>query len=150
LFFIEFSTSFFFNILNDRFSSFRKKVASFEFGEITKSFSLYKRAYSLFTSDHIVYQWICKFFFFISYHITFKSIDRGFLELVGPFGIVNTLRKFTIRLSFHLNNNFFSFIFSCLYFIFLLLFFWFFFNEEELIFVVFIFISYSLLADKRN
>lgn len=52
----------------------------------------YKFVSSVLSEDHALYRWLSKIVLFVSHHITFKSIDRGFIEFFGPFGIVNTLR----------------------------------------------------------
>ena len=88
--------SFFFKKFNLRFINFYK-------------FFLYK-----WYIDVIYNKIISNFFFKISYNYV-KFIDRGFIELFGPLGIVRFINYFMIRLNFlqtgFLYNYFFLFIF---------------------------------------
>lgn len=47
----------------------------------------------------------------VSYHITFKSLDRGFLELVGPFGIAKTIASLFRNVGLRFSTHFFSSLF---------------------------------------
>jgi hypothetical protein len=52
--------------------------------------------------DLIYNHFILKIFFFFSYFISFKLIDRGFIELFGSLGLIRFSKNYSIILSkFH-------------------------------------------------
>lgn len=71
--------------------------------QITKNFSIFVKIYRFLSKkwyvDLIYNQYMARFYFFISYHITFKWIDRGLVEFFGPLGIVRTSDKIAINVS---------------------------------------------------
>lgn len=89
-----------------------------------KKFFLYKNIYNFFNYkwyiDVLYNKIFVNFFFFISYNYI-KYIDRGFIELLGPLGIVRFLNYFIIRLNLlqtgFLYNYFFLFIISTIFII---------------------------------
>jgi len=46
--------------------------------------------------DLLYNQYVVKMYFFLSYFITFKFIDRGILEFFGPLGVVRQVDKFSL------------------------------------------------------
>ena len=42
--------------------------------------------------DNLYNQYLSKLVLYFGYHITFKSIDRGWIEMIGPFGVVEKLK----------------------------------------------------------
>jgi len=64
---------------------------------INNNFLIYAKIISFLNKkwyfDLIYNQYIVKTYFFISYFITFKLIDRGVLEFFGPLGVVRQVDK---------------------------------------------------------
>jgi NADH-ubiquinone oxidoreductase chain 5 len=56
-----------------------------------------KKLYSFFNKkwffDKIYNEYISQFFFTISYTITYKTIDRGIIEIFGPMGLSSFITK---------------------------------------------------------
>jgi NADH-ubiquinone oxidoreductase chain 5 len=92
--------------------------------------------------------YIVNYFFNFSYNITFKIIDRGYLEYFGPLNIVRIFNKFSnnINITYHgliYQNIFIIIIFS------IILIYLYFFNYYNIILLFFIFFSiiiYNLLV----
>lgn len=85
--------------------------------------------------DHWLYKKLTKIFFYLSYHVSFKSIDRGFLEKFGPFGIVLFLRKLFANV-FHFGSTNFYYVITVFLFISLSLLFLFLFGTVEDLFML--------------
>ena len=49
--------------------------------------------------DIIYNQYLARYFLYFGYHVSFKTIDRGLIELVGPFGITNLIKKLSQNIS---------------------------------------------------
>ena len=49
--------------------------------------------------DHIYNNYLVKNVLHFAYHVTFKTIDRGFIEVIGPYGIANQVSKLSKQLS---------------------------------------------------
>ena len=49
--------------------------------------------------DNIYNEFIVKNFLAFGYHVSFKTIDRGFVEYIGPYGIVILAKKFSNTIS---------------------------------------------------
>jgi NADH-ubiquinone oxidoreductase chain 5 len=70
------------------------------------SLTLFKRIYSFYTFfikkwyfDNIYNKFIVNTFFFIGYHISFKLLDRGLFELIGPLGIIRLISNLIKKIS---------------------------------------------------
>lgn len=68
--------------------------------------NFYKKIYYIYSFfskkwyfDNIYVQYIVNTIFFFGYRISFKMVDRGFLELVGPLGIVKIISFISKKLS---------------------------------------------------
>jgi proton-translocating NADH-quinone oxidoreductase chain L len=113
--------------------------------------NLYQKIHFFFSKKwyfDIIYNfYIVKYFFNFSYNITFKVIDRGYLEYFGPLNIVRFFNKFSnnINITYHglIYQNIFIIIIFSIFLIYL-----YFFNLYNIILLFFIFFSiiiYSLL-----
>jgi NADH-ubiquinone oxidoreductase chain 5 len=76
---------------------FEKKVSSI---------TLYKKIYYFYTFfikkwyfDNIYNKFIVNTFFYIGYHISFKLLDRGLFELIGPLGLVRLISNLIKKIS---------------------------------------------------
>ena len=111
---------------------------------------IFKKVYTVFFSDHFFYKYISKFFLFLSYHVTFKSIDRGFLEHFGPFGLTNFLSKIGKFIAWRFYTHFYSFVFSSIFLGIFFFFLYFCFPEEEFLIPFFVFVTLiSCFRDKK-
>jgi NADH-ubiquinone oxidoreductase chain 5 len=70
------------------------------------SLTLFKKIYSFYTFfikkwyfDNIYNKFIVNTFFFIGYHISFKLLDRGLFELIGPLGIIRLISNLIKKIS---------------------------------------------------
>ena len=70
------------------------------------SLSIYKNIYYIYTFfikkwyfDNIYNKFIVNTFFFIGYHISFKLLDRGLFELIGPLGITRLISNLIKKIS---------------------------------------------------
>ena len=103
------------------FFSMAGVVSSFLVYYLFRSFHLLKvhyiviQLYNFFAKkwlfDFIYLNFIYKPFFFVSYFVTLKSIDRGLLEFFGPLGIVRYFNKFSINLNRAQSGFVFHYIF---------------------------------------
>ena len=122
----------------------------FKFLFILKSKTFYKNFYIFFNKkwffDIIYFYFFSKKILFFGYNISFKLIDRGFIELLGPLGLVN----FFNFCSFIVNKSQSGFLFHYFYIFFLgvLLLFsslgWVFFIEIKLLFLLFFLLFFYL------
>lgn len=72
-------------LVNFKFSSFGTKL----YGFINKKWFF----------DNIYNEYIVKTFLSFGYHISFKTIDRGIIEIIGPYGIVKLFKNFSNTIS---------------------------------------------------
>lgn len=76
---------------------------------------LFVQVYNFFAKkwlfDFVYLNYLYKPFFFFSYFITLKTIDRGILEYFGPLGIVRYFNKFSINLNRVQSGYIFHYIF---------------------------------------
>lgn len=88
-----------------------------------------------------------KIFFFISYHITFKLIDRGLLEYFGPLNIVRIFNKLSYRISQIQTGFLYHYIFIIFIFIICLIFYnyFLFINFYLLLFILLSIIFYKII-----
>jgi len=49
--------------------------------------------------DNIYNKFIVNSFFYIGYHVSFKLLDRGLFELVGPLGLIRLISNLINKLS---------------------------------------------------
>jgi NADH-ubiquinone oxidoreductase chain 5 len=70
------------------------------------SLNFYKKIYYIYTFfikkwyfDNIYNKFVVNTFFFIGYHISFKLLDRGLFELIGPLGITRLVSNLTKKVS---------------------------------------------------
>lgn len=106
----------------------------------------YKIAVFRFLSkDHLLYKGLSNFFAFMSYHVTFKSLDRGFLEFLGPFGIASTLRSLVRNLSLRFSTHFFSSLFLVVLCAFLIGLAIFASSFDDIVFLIFLILASSFL-----
>jgi proton-translocating NADH-quinone oxidoreductase chain L len=79
----------------------------------------------------------------ISYHFSYKHLDRGIIEKLGPSGIVNTINTIIAQLitlqSGHIYHYLFLFLFATVFFIFFVLCFSTFFNSFNIYIFLFFF-----------
>nr|YP_009092497.1 NADH dehydrogenase subunit 5 [Cyanoptyche gloeocystis]AIM52083.1 NADH dehydrogenase subunit 5 [Cyanoptyche gloeocystis] len=65
---------------------------------------MYKALYSFFNKkwyfDKIYNEIIAQYISMMGYHYTFKTLDRGIIEIIGPFGIADTFIKISKSTSF--------------------------------------------------
>lgn len=82
--------------------------SNLNFITINNNFSIYVKIISFLNKkwyfDLLYNQYLVKIYFFISYFITFKIIDRGILEFFGPLGIVRQVDKIS-RLNMKLHSG---------------------------------------------
>ena len=94
---------------------------------------------------------IVKFFFDISYKYV-KYVDRGFIELIGPLGMVRFINYFIIRLNFIQTGFLYNYIFLFIILTFLILFFFLDFvafdNEFFFLLLIFFFVNKSNIINK--
>lgn len=108
----------------------------------------YKRfVLHLLSHDHVFYKGLTRLFTFVSYHVTFKSIDRGFLEFFGPFGITKTMRSLIQNLSLRFSTHFFSSLFLVVICIFLIGLGLFASSFDDLVFLIFLVLASSFLIN---
>jgi len=78
------------------------KFLFLNFNFIFRTFPLYVLIFSFLSKkwfiDFLYIKYFVRFFWFLSYYITFKMIDRGILEYFGPLGIVRSSDKISGRL----------------------------------------------------
>ena len=99
-----------------------------EFFQI-KKLPVFKAVYNFFNKkwyfDKLYNQYIVSNMLYYSYHFSYKNVDRGILEFVGPKGITNNVRNIFLNIkefqSGDLFRYFFYFFFSILTFILFLL-----------------------------
>lgn len=60
---------------------------------------------SLISSDHIFYRFISRIVLYFSHHVSFKVIDRGYLEKFGPSGISAAFEDLFEKVIFFVANN---------------------------------------------
>ena len=94
---------------------------------------------------------IVKFFFDISYKYV-KYVDRGFIELIGPLGIVRFINYFIVRLNFIQTGFLYNYIFLFIILIFFILFFFLNFvafdNEFFFLMLIFFFFNKTKFLNK--
>lgn len=94
---------------------------------------------------------IVKFFFDISYKYV-KYVDRGFIELIGPLGVVRFINYFIIRLNFIQTGFLYNYIFLFIILTFFILFFFLDFvvfdNEFFFLLLIFFFLNKSNIINK--
>nr|YP_009163130.1 NADH dehydrogenase subunit 5 [Balamuthia mandrillaris]AKT94905.1 NADH dehydrogenase subunit 5 [Balamuthia mandrillaris] len=111
----------------------------------------YKFVSFVLAEDHALYRWLSKVVLFASHHITFKSIDRGFIEFFGPFGIVNTLRAWSKKVGLGWNTHFFSYVFVTLFVASLVvLYLVVFATFDDIILLLFVFFLFCFLVDTKT
>jgi NADH-ubiquinone oxidoreductase chain 5 len=86
------------------------------------SLTVYKKVYYLYYFlvkkwyfDIIYNEFIVKNVMYFGYHISFKLIDRGFLELIGPLGIVRFLKELTKKISLLQSGLIYHYVFSIIF-----------------------------------
>jgi len=86
---------------------------------LIKQSAFYQLFYSFFSKkwyfDRVYNQLISQNLLFFGYFLTYQQIDRGILEYIGPFGITNTLKLYTLKSktlqSGHISQYLFMFFF---------------------------------------
>lgn len=76
-----------------------KVFLSQSFLENIFGYNLYLFSVKKWHFDHIYNNYIVKKVLYFSYYISFKTIDRGVVELIGPFGLANLISNLSQRLS---------------------------------------------------
>ncbi|NCQ52417.1 hypothetical protein GW796_11165 [archaeon] len=64
--------------------------------------------------DHIYYNFFIKYSFFLSYNVFYKIIDRGFFEILGPFGLTYKIYNLSNKI-INIHKN--SFYYLIMYFL---------------------------------
>ncbi len=91
-----------FSLFGGVFSFFFYNIYQFTYINIfsyKKIFNIYHFLSKKWYFDYFYNQWIAKYFINFGYLISFKIIDRGLIEVVGPFGIVNILKNLSKQTS---------------------------------------------------
>jgi len=86
---------------------------------LIKQSKIYQAFYVFFSKkwyfDRIYNQLISQNLLYLGYFLTYQQVDRGLLELIGPFGITNTLKNATTNLKYlqsgHISQYLFLFFF---------------------------------------
>lgn len=78
---------------------------------------LYSFLYNKWFFDYIYNSYLVRFFYFLSYNIFYKLVDRGFVEFFGPIGIVRILNSFTYKLKRIYSGSIHHYIFLMVVFI---------------------------------
>jgi NADH-ubiquinone oxidoreductase chain 5 len=102
---------------------FNYKLTTFLFSKIGNFLYLYLNKKWFFDSFYNFF--IIKFILYIGYHITFKLLDKGFIELIGPDGLIKSFSYYSKKLSSLQSGQIYHYafiIFSGFFFIFLLIF----------------------------
>jgi len=92
---------------------------------LIKQSKIYQAFYVFFSKkwyfDRIYNQLISQNLLYLGYFLTYQQVDRGLLELIGPFGITNTLKNATTNLKYlqsgHISQYLFLFFFITLIFL---------------------------------
>ena len=141
-----------FSILGGLFSIFiytllKKKLSNFFFYK--NYYYIYKFLSKKWYFDNIYNKFIALYLFNFGYKISFKIIDRGYFELLGPLGIVRIFNFLSIRSSFFQSGLIYHYI-LIIFISFILFIFWYnnllFFDIE----IFFIFIACYLFSIRRK
>ena len=62
-------------------------------------YNLYKILNKKWYFDMFYNEYVVKYLLFFGYHISFKTLDRGFVELIGPFGLKKMILNFSQKMS---------------------------------------------------
>jgi NADH-ubiquinone oxidoreductase chain 5 len=81
-------------ILNYYYS---EKVTSFVISPI--GYFLYKYLNKKYFFDMFYNRFVVRLLFYFGYHVSFKTLDRGLIEKIGPNGLVNVVSKITKQVS---------------------------------------------------
>lgn len=49
--------------------------------------------------DKVYNDYVARFFLYFGYHISFKTLDKGIIEILGPYGIIQSVRKLSQKIS---------------------------------------------------
>jgi NADH-ubiquinone oxidoreductase chain 5 len=79
------------------FIFFKKKIYIFKKIKVFKNIYLFLNKKWFF--DKIYNEWIGQFFFTVSYSVSYKTVDRGVIELLGPSGLTFLLIKLSLSFS---------------------------------------------------
>lgn len=80
-------------------------------------FKLHSFLYNKWFFDYIYNLYIVRFFYFLSYNIFYKLVDRGFTEFFGPFGIVRLIYSFVNKLKHIYSGSIHHYVFLIIVFI---------------------------------
>ena len=112
-----FSLFFFFiihkNFYSKIFMNYKKKNYFF-------FINLYKFLNKKWYFDYIYNKYITINILNMGYNISFKLIDRGFIEIIGPLGLVRLFNKLSLNISNLQTGYIFNYIFSMIFFILIL------------------------------
>lgn len=82
----------------------------FLYNLLLKDFLFVRRFYWFFNKrwffDQIYFSFVTKRLLYFGYEVSFKVIDRGFFELLGPLGLVRSLNKFSSSLFYELQTGY--------------------------------------------
>lgn len=124
---------------------------SFNFLFILKNYSYGRMVYTFLNRkwffDKIYNEWVSQSLLNVSYKHTYKNIDRGLLEFLGPYGISNEIYSFTKGIYAISLGFIFHYLFLLFCFIFVILLFFggwsfFFIYMDFSLFIIFIFIFF--------
>jgi NADH-ubiquinone oxidoreductase chain 5 len=123
------------------------------------SLTLFKRLYPFYTFfikkwyfDNIYNKFVVNTFFYIGYHISFKLLDRGLFELMGPLGIIRLISNLIKKVSNLQSGLIYHYIFIMilgLTFFFLLFIFPIYFQTSLLIVLAYSYIYFNMIEKKK-
>jgi len=123
------------------------------------SFNIYKKVYYLYSFfvkkwyfDNIYNNYIVNNVLYFGYHISFKLVDRGILELFGPLGIVRTLKILTEKVSNFQSGLIYHYVFMMILgtTFFVSLFLMSFYIKATLLIIIFYFFIYLINFNSKN
>ena len=92
-----------------------------------KKMKIFKQVYNFLNRkwyfDRIYNQFLGQQSLNISYHIAYKSIDRGLIEKLGPSGIVNSIKDLVLRINNLQSGQIYHYLFLLLFFTVIFIFF---------------------------
>lgn len=101
-------------------SFFIYKYAIYEYMDLKKTI-LFKKFYNFFNKkwffDRMYNEFVAQNALKLSYNFFYKDIDRGILEKVGPFGVVNSISKFSNHIKKYQSGNVIDYLGYFLYFL---------------------------------
>lgn len=92
---------------------FRSKISS-------NGYFLYNFLNKKWFFDKIYNEYLNQFFLYFSFFVTYKNIDRGIIEVIGPFGISHFISNLSLILTKFHKGNFYYYLIYIIFLIFLL------------------------------